>query len=84
MKGDVLMIKVTQKDIRNLSEQPYCVNVTNCTPERYSDLRVKEGYFEPIMYSVGTYGVNGRVVRGHNTGTLYAISRRSSAIYLFY
>ena len=77
------MMKTTNKDIKNMAKYGKAVDVTHYGIDEYRALREKEGYFEDIACSVGAYGVTGRVVQGHNTGALYAVTHRSSAIYLF-
>ena len=38
---------------------------------------------EKIAYSCGIYGVNGALLRGRESGTLYAITSRSTALFHF-
>ena len=45
-------------------------------------VREKEGYFDEVAYSVGVYGCNGLLLKGHNTGKMYTITARTQAIYL--
>lgn len=76
-------MKTTLRDIKELVECGRAIDVTHFDMDDYRALREKEGYFEDVAHSIGTYGVSGRVVQGANTGTLYAVTRRTSAIYLF-
>jgi hypothetical protein len=43
----------------------------------------KEGYLNQVGYAIGIYGLNGKLLKGDKTGTLYAITARSSALYIF-
>lgn len=76
-------MKTTIKNIKNLVGNGNAVDVTAYGLDDYRALREKEGYFKDIAHSIGTYGVSALVVQGANTGTLYAVTRRTSAIYLF-
>ena len=42
-----------------------------------------EGWLDTVAYSTGLYGRSGTLYRGHNTGKMYVITSRTSAIYLF-
>lgn len=77
------MMKTTNKDIRNMTKYGKAVDVTYYGVDEYRELKEKEGYFEEIAYSIGSYGCTGRVLQGKNTGTLYAVTSRTSAIYIF-
>ena len=75
------MIKTTQKNLRELAGM--YTDITTATDTDRTAIMKKEGWLEQLMYSVGTYGCNGKAFRGHNTGELYIITRRSAAIYIF-
>ena len=71
------MEKVTQKFLESLVLSGAAVDVTRAVdydaiPERY----------EKVGYSGGVNGCNGLLLRGES-GTLYAVTRRSTAIFLF-
>ncbi len=71
------MKRMNQNEIKILVTKGYAVDVTtahdgDAIPER----------FEKIAYSRGTYGLNGLLLRGES-GTLYAVTRRTTAIFLF-
>ena len=40
--------------------------------------------FEKIGYSAGIYGINGGLLRGQSSGTIYAITARSSALFYYF
>lgn len=75
------MIRTTQKELRKLAS--IYTDITQATDVDHTAIMKKEGWLDQIMYAAGTYGCNGKVFRGHNTGELYIITRRSAAIYIF-
>ena len=77
------MRKYTQKELRNLVANDLAVDITQADNNERTDIINKESYIKQIGYASGTYGCNGMLFGGHNTGTLYAITTRSTAIYVF-
>ena len=75
------MIRTTQKNLRELAE--VYTDITTATDTDHAKIMKKEGWLDQIMYAAGKYGCNGKVFRGHKTGELYIITRRSAAIYIF-
>lgn len=75
------MTRTTQKNLRELATRHN--DITYATDQDRVSIIAKEGWLEQIMYAAGVYGCNGKAFRGHNTGELYIISSRTSAIYLF-
>lgn len=71
------MEKYTQKQLRNLVETGVAKDVTYASDNK----EIPESYTQ-IGYSAGLYGCNGMLLRGAS-GQLYAVTSRSSAIYLF-
>ena len=78
------MRKVTQKFIKELIRSKQAKDITNITTEDYNKLKETEGDFYKIYYSYGVYGINAGVVIGMKTGNWYAISCRSTSLYLFF
>lgn len=71
------MEKVTQKFLQSLVLSGAAVDITRAVdydaiPERY----------EKVAYSGGVNGCNGLLFRGES-GTLYAVTRRTTALFLF-
>ena len=77
------MIRLRQKDLREMVHYYDAEDVTNATDEDYSIIMNREGWLRLIGYSAGTYGCNGMLLQGHNTGKLYAITSRTVNIYRF-
>lgn len=77
------MTKYAQKTIRNLVKNGAAIDITNHDGYMQEQLEALEGDLDCIGYSHGVYGVNGLLLKGRNSGTLYAITTRSSAIFLY-
>ena len=77
------MTKYTQKQLREMVKDGIAENVSNYNMAMAKELKNKEGWLEQVGYASGVYGCNGQLLKGHNTGKLYAITSRTQAIYLF-
>ena len=77
------MTKYTQKQLRSMVADGYAQDITNGTNETRNDLEAAEGWLTQVGYASGLYGCNGMLLQGHKSGTLYAITGRTSAIYIF-
>lgn len=69
------MRRTTQKFIKNHVRRGWAIDVTN-------DSNAIKEPFEKIAFSVGLYGCNGLLLRGHS-GQLYAVTARTTAIFLY-
>ena len=76
-------MKTTLKDIIAMANRCDVEDITYIKFEDAEALREREGYLSEIAYSVGVYGVTGKILQGFNTGNLYAITSRTSAIFMF-
>lgn len=77
------MTKYTQKQLREMVAEKIAIDVTKANEETRRQLIEEEGYLSQIGYAAGLYGCNGMLLQGRKTGKLYAVTSRSSAIYLF-
>ena len=77
------MKKYTLKQLKNLVNNGLAVDLTKSNNDMYKELMKKEGYLSQVGYAIGIYGLNGKLLKGDKTGTLYAITARSSALYIF-
>lgn len=77
------MRKYTLKQLKNLVNNGLAVDLTNGNNDTYKELMKKESYLSQVGYAIGIYGLNGKLLKGDKTGTLYAITARSSALYIF-
>ena len=76
-------MKTTLKDIKELAKGYNVEDITYIDTKGADELREKEGMFWNVAYSAGVYGVTGKVIQGRTTGKLYAITSRTSAIFMF-
>lgn len=77
------MRKYTQKELKNMVALGMAEDVTRANDEDYEKIIKKESYLSQVGYSSGVYGCNGMLLRGNKTGCYYAVTSRTSAIYLF-
>ena len=76
-------IKVTRKTIREFVKNGEATDITNISFDDAKKLTTDEGWLDTEFYSVGVYGCNGCVLRGHNTGNRYAITDRTQSLFYF-
>ena len=72
------MKKYTKKQLVNLVRTGAAIDVT-CA-KKQSDI---PEYYTQIGYASGIYGCNGMLLKGCKTGKLYAVTSRTTAIYIF-
>ena len=72
------MEKYTIKQLKSLVNSGAAVDVTHSS--KRSD--IPESYTQ-IGYASGLYGCNGILLRGCTSGKLYAVTSRTTAIYIF-
>ena len=72
------MTKYTQKQLKDLVNRGVAIDVTYAR-----DRDIIPEYYNQIGYASGIYGCNGMLLQGIETGKLYAVTSRSSAIYIF-
>ena len=76
-------MKTTQKMIHNYLNEIDTIDCTNWTNEDYDKTIAKEGWFDEVARSYGTYGCNGLVMMGRKTGFYYVVPSRCSALFCF-
>lgn len=74
-------MKTTNKDIKQLVNYGYAIDITNETSESIQQIKDLENGFNIIAYSMGQYGRNGMIYQGRKTKQLYAITARVSNIF---
>ena len=72
------MTKYTQKQLKELVKSGAAVDVTNANGRG----AIPENYRQ-IGYASGVYGCSGMLLQGCESGTLYAVTSRTTAIYIF-
>jgi hypothetical protein len=78
------MRKYTQRELKALVRTGAAVDITNHGTAEYKALREKEKDLNKLGYSSGMYGINGGLLQGQETGTLYAITARSTAVFIYF
>ena len=78
------MRKYTQRELKTLVRTGAAVDITNHGTAEYEALINKEKDLEKLGYSSGIYGINGGLIQGKETGTLYAITARSTAAFIYF
>lgn len=78
------MRKSTQRELKALVRTGAAVDITNHGTAEYKALREKEKDLDKLGYSSGMYGINGGLLQGQETGTLYAITARSTAVFIYF
>lgn len=77
------MTKYTQKQLRAMVADGIAEDITRADNEKRRELEKAEGWLRQIGYASGVYGCNGMLLQGRNSGTLYAITSRTNAIFIF-
>ena len=76
-------VKVTKKTIREFVKNGEATDITNISFTDANKLKADECWLDTEFYSMGVYGCNGCVLKGHNTGNRYAITDRTQALFFF-
>ena len=72
------MEKYTIKQLKSLVNSGAAIDVTHAKNKN----DISEGYTQ-VGYASGLYGCNGMLLKGYETGKLYAVIGRTTAIYIF-
>ena len=75
---NTIMEKYTIKQLKSLVKSGAAIDVTYAKKQS----EIPELYNQ-IGYSAGIYGCNGMLLKGCVTGKLYAVTCRTTAIYIF-
>ena len=78
------MTKYTQKELIELVKHGLAQDITKGTNETRNEILSVEGWLNQIGYAAGIYGCNGLLFVGNTTGKLYAVTSRTSALYIFH
>lgn len=78
------MRKYTQRELKALIKMGAAVDITNHGTAEYKALIEKEKDLDKLGYSSGIYGINGGLLQGQETGTLYAITARTTAAFIYF
>lgn len=72
------MVKTTLKQIKELA---VALSAIDLSPYDFDECRILTNRVYPIMYSVGTYGINGAVWRDKDDKYYYT-TKRGSALFM--
>ena len=78
------MKKYGQREIKALVKSGAAIDISNHDNSDREALEAREGGFDKVGYSSGMYGLNGGLLKGHNSGTLYAITARTTALFIYF
>ena len=73
----------TKKQIKSLVNLGLAVDLTQYRLKARDKVINDEKYLELIGIAKGIYGINAKLLRGATSGNLYAITDRTSALYIF-
>ena len=76
-------MNVARKVIREYVASGDAIDITNISLDDSKKLTDDEGWLDTELYSMGVYGYNGILFRGHNTGNRYAITNRAQSLFYF-
>lgn len=76
------MTRYTLKQLKEMVTSGIAADLTHSGMNEYEELIAKGGYTQ-VGFSSGIYGCNGKLLKGLKDGKLYAITARSSAIFIF-
>lgn len=77
------MKKTTQSTIKGYVRTGSAVDITSYDFEKMRDF-LHAHSLEKIAYSSGVYGINGGIVQDRESGELYAITARNSALMMVF
>ena len=77
------MTKYTQRQLKAMVKDGIAEDITYGDNDTRKEIEEKEGYYTQVGYSSGTYGCNGMLLKGNKTGKLYAITARTTAVFVF-
>lgn len=77
------MTKYTQKALRELVACGLAFDITDHNAQDAEELKRREGYVRQIGYAEGVYGCNGALFEGRNSGSWYAITSRTKALFIY-
>lgn len=75
-------MKTTAKIIAHTARELGAEDITRADFNRMRAIREAEGGLSTVLYSHGAYGVNAVLLKGNTSGKLYAITARTSALFM--
>lgn len=81
--GGIRYDKYTQRQLREMVKDGLAEDITYGNNDTRKQIEEAEGYYTQVGYSSGVYGCNGMLLKGNKTGKLYAITSRTTAVFVF-
>ena len=76
------MEKVTQKFLKGLVKAGQAKDITHLNFDEMQEWMKAHEYRAEIAYSAGIYGCNGKLIRDKETGILFVITSRTTALFM--
>ena len=77
------MTKYTQRQLKEMVKYGLAEDITYGNNDTRRQIEETDGYYTQVGYSSGVYGCNGMLLKGNKTGKLYAITSRTTAVFVF-
>lgn len=77
------MTKYTQRQLKEMVKHGLAEDITYGNNDTRRQIEETEGYYTQVGYSSGVYGCNRMLLKGNKTGKLYAITSRTTAVFVF-
>lgn len=74
-------MKTSKRELIEYSKQVNAIDLNEYSFEEIEALRKSEEYLEEVAYSIGAYGVNAYLCKGHKTKQFYVVPSRSSTLF---
>ena len=71
-------MKTTLKEIKSYP----AADISDFSPEQINRLKEGEKFLTQVAYSTGIYGISGIILQGYASGTLYKVTKRSTALFM--
>lgn len=76
------MTKYTLKQLKEMVTSGIATDLTHSGMSEYEELIAKGGYTQ-VGFASGIYGCNGKLLKGLKDNKLYAITSRTTALFIF-
>lgn len=75
------MKRYKQKELKEFIRMGIAEDITKLSNESIKEIKDNEKGLENIGLSIGTYGMNGGLFKGYESGKLYVITSRNSNLF---
>lgn len=74
-------MKTIKRELLTYAKQVNAIDISKYSFEEIEALRKSEEYLEEVAHSVGIYGMNAYLCKGHKTKQFYVVPSRSTALF---